>query len=80
MTLTEYYNSLPPRTSPKTEFVKEIVATCNVDITTAKYWVAGRTTPGNPEHRRILSSVTGIPEEELFPKLAKKDKQDGDAQ
>lgn len=70
-TLNDYYESLPPRTSPKTEFVKEIVATCNVDLNTAKLWVRGKTTPSNPEHRRILSKVTGIPEEELFPKLAK---------
>ena len=69
-TLNDYYESLPPRTSPKAEFVKEIVAVCNVDLNTAKLWVRGKTTPSNPEHRRILSKVTGIPEEELFPKLA----------
>ncbi|MBR6269830.1 MAG: hypothetical protein IKR30_04575 [Bacteroidales bacterium] len=77
--LAEYYESLPPRTSPKTEFVKELVAVCNVDLNTAKLWVRGKTTPSNPEHRRIMSRVTGIPEEELFPKLAKP-QQDGNAQ
>ena len=71
MNLSEYYEALPPRQSPKTEFVKEIVATCNVDLNTAKLWVRGKTTPSNPDHRRLLSKVTGIPEEELFPKLKK---------
>lgn len=70
-TLNDYYKNLPPRTSPKTEFVKELVATCNVDPHTAKLWVMGKCTPGNPDHRRLISKVTGIPEEELFPKLKK---------
>jgi hypothetical protein len=69
--LAEYYEGLPPRTSPKTEFVKEIVASCNVDQCTVKQWIRGKATPANPDHRRLLSKVTGIPEEELVPKLAK---------
>lgn len=73
--LADYYDNLPPRTAPKAEFLREIVATCNVDLNTAKLWVRGKTTPGNPDHRRLLSKVTGIPEEELFPKLKKAEEQ-----
>lgn len=71
MTLKEYYDNLPGQSAPKADFVREIVATCGVEQVTAKFWVKGKTTPSNPEHRRILSTVTGIPEEQLFPKLAK---------
>ena len=71
MTLAEYYDKLPPRTAPKADFVREIIAVCGVEKDTAKLWVRGKTTPINPDHRRMLSKATGIPEEELFPKLKK---------
>lgn len=71
MTLKEFYDQLPGRSAPKADFVREIVATCGVEHVTAKFWVKGKTTPSNPDHRRLLSKVTGIPEEELFPKLKK---------
>lgn len=71
MTLSDYYESLPEPTAPKADFLRELMATCNVEQITARLWVKGKTTPSNPEHRRIISRVVGIPEEELFPKLAK---------
>lgn len=80
MTLKEFYDKLPGQSAPKADFVREIVAACGVEQVTAKFWVKGKTIPSNPEHRRILSKVTGIPEEELFPKLATQTQQDGDAQ
>ena len=67
MTLPEYYRSLPPSKSPKTEFVEEICATCNVKLGTAKNWVAGKAVPANPEHREILAAATGLSIDELFP-------------
>lgn len=68
MTLSEFYDNLPPRTAPKADFIREIMATCGVEQITAKNWVKGKFIPVNPDHRRILSKATGIPEEELFPK------------
>lgn len=71
MTLNDYYESLPEPTAPKADFLRELVTTCGVELVTARLWVKGKSTPTNPEHRRIISSVVGVPEEELFPKLAK---------
>lgn len=73
MNLNEYYESLPEATAPKADFLREIVTTCGVELVTARLWVKGRSTPSNPEHRRIIASAVGIPEEELFPKLRKKE-------
>lgn len=75
MTLAEYYDQLPPRTSPKSDFVREIMATCGVENVTVRQWVKGKSAPSKEEHRRILSKVTGIPEEELFPKKGKAESQ-----
>lgn len=73
MTLNDYYESLPEVSAPKADFLRELVTTCGVELVTARLWVKGKTTPSNPEHRRIIASAVGRPEEELFPKLRKKE-------
>ena len=73
MTLAEFYDNLPPRTSPKSDFVREIMASCHVEHVTVRQWVKGKSSPSNPEHRKLLAKVTGVPEEELFPKRTKND-------
>lgn len=71
MTLRDYYQGLPARTSPKTRFVEEVMDACGTKEVTVKNWVNGKSLPANPAHRQILSDITGIPEDELFPKLKK---------
>lgn len=69
MTLKEYYDSLPARVAPKTMFKEEIMSACGVKEVTVDNWMYGKSTPANAEHRRIISTATGIPESELFPKV-----------
>lgn len=66
MTLKDYYKNLPSSTSPKTEFLEEICATCKVKEVTARGWVMGRSIPANPKHREILAKATGLSVNELF--------------
>jgi len=71
MTIADYYRNLPKATNPKAEFVRDIVINCNVSEITVRQWLNGRFVPYEKEHREYLSKKTGIPEEELFPKLLK---------
>lgn len=67
MTLREYYQSLPSRpVPPKTKLVRDIMSNCGVEAITARAWLKGQNIPSNPEHRAIISRMTGIPEDELF--------------
>lgn len=71
MTLKEYYDSLPPRVSPKTDFVKEICQKCGVAALTVRNWISGFYVPESQANREIISQVTGIPEDELFKRIQK---------
>ncbi|OFY43960.1 MAG: hypothetical protein A2X18_07470 [Bacteroidetes bacterium GWF2_40_14] len=64
--LAGYYDNLPEKTSPKTDFVRELAWACNVDAYTVRNWLKGRTKPLNPKHVEIISSITGINAEDLF--------------
>lgn len=70
MTLGDYYNELPKMTAPKTSFLEEVCARCDVKAITVRHWIQGKSVPADPKHREFLSNLTGIPEEELFPTLA----------
>lgn len=63
--LTDYYKGLPEASAPKTDLVKRIAKACDVTYRVAYSWVLGDRTP-NKIHWPILSSITGIPENELF--------------
>ncbi|MEI6755026.1 MAG: XRE family transcriptional regulator [Paludibacter sp.] len=66
MNLQGYYQNLPEQIAPKTDFIREIAEKCEVGEPTVRLWVKGKTKPANPEHVKVISTVTGIPEEMLF--------------
>lgn len=66
ITLKGYYKSLPEPTYPKKVFVSEVARRCNVSEATVKNWIMYGFRPDNPEHVKILSEVSGIPEENLW--------------
>lgn len=67
MTLADYYESLEiPVYTKKTEFINKVSERCEVSESTARNWVANRVRPQKPSYMRILSELTGIPEEDLF--------------
>lgn len=70
MTIVDYYQNLPKATNPKAEFVRDIVINCDVSEITVRQWLCGRFIPLDKNHREYLSKKTGIPVEELFPKLS----------
>ena len=67
MTLLGYYNALPPRTFPKTQFVEDVAARCGVDEASVRNWFMGRNRPKTDEQKEVLSQMTGIPVNELWP-------------
>jgi len=66
MVLTSYYDGLPKLSAPKTDFVRELARRCGVIEPTVRLWIKGDSKPNNPEHIKILSELTGIPEQKLF--------------
>lgn len=66
MTLKDYYHSLPNQTCPKTEFVNNVAQACNVSTNSVRNWIAYGIKPSSHESVRILSEMTGIPENELW--------------
>lgn len=65
-TLAEYYDSLPERTAPKTEFVTRVAERCNLKDATVRLWIKGKTRPSDENYEKILSEESGIPVNELF--------------
>lgn len=66
MSLQDFYTKLPRQTSPKSDFVREIMVQCNVSFTTAMNWINGKNKPRLDEHLQILSNLTGIEKSNLF--------------
>lgn len=66
--LMEFYETLPNSWSPKQAFVTETARACGVTECTVRNWIKGRNLPTSPAHLKYLSSKTGIPVEELFPR------------
>ena len=67
MTLKEYYDGLPEKSAPKSDFIREVTRVCGVTPCTVRNWIKGSFNPGRREQRSILARITGIPERELFP-------------
>lgn len=65
-TIKEFYKKLPNRISPKSDFLREICKRCGVTFMTARNWVVYGMKPSNKEHYKVLSELTGIPENHLF--------------
>lgn len=66
MTLEGYYKSLPEATYPKSNFIIEVAHRCGVTVTSVRNWIKYGIRPNNPDHIKIISEITGIPEAELF--------------
>lgn len=66
MTLLGYYNSLPPRTFPKSDFIDSVAEQCGVEPASVRNWVMGRNKPSKPEHIEVLVQMTGVPAEQLW--------------
>lgn len=66
MTLKGYYENLPKSTYPKKDFIVKIMAKCNISYTTALNWVKGLTRPQDEDNLKILSEITGIPQDSLW--------------
>lgn len=66
MDLKSYYENLERETPPKTKFLKEISSLCGVTETTVRNWISYNIKPTNPEHIKIISEKTGIPEADLW--------------
>lgn len=68
MTLKEYYDGLPEKTAPKSDFIRKVTRACGVTPCTVRNWIKGSFTPDDPDNRSLISRLTHIPESELFPK------------
>lgn len=66
ITLESYYKDLPKATYPKSSFIALVANKCEVTHITVRNWIKYGMRPNNPAHIKILSEITGIPEEELF--------------
>lgn len=66
LTLKGYYKNLPEPSYPKRDFIREIALKCNVSDATVRNWIIYGFRPDNPEHIKILSEATGIPENQLW--------------
>ena len=66
ITLRGYYDALPLAEHPKTEFVNEVIRRTGVSSATVRNWIFYGIKPANNEHVKILSEITGIPQESLW--------------
>lgn len=64
--LADYYESLPPSYSPKTQFIKRVAERCGLVEQTVRLWVKGKSNPSEPKHLEVLEEETGISRENLF--------------
>lgn len=71
ITLADYYNSLPGCIAPKARFIEEVRSRCHVTEQTVRNWVLYGMRPNNDAHLRVLSELTGIKADELFPENRK---------
>ena len=66
MTLKGYYQSLPLRKAPRGDFIMEAARRCKVTEQTVRNWILYGVKPQQHAHIEILSSLTGIQEENLW--------------
>lgn len=66
MTLRGYYDSLPEASYPKKEFVKEVMRRTGMSDSAVRMWIKYGMRPANPQHRLVLSDMTGINEDDLW--------------
>lgn len=70
MTLKEHYSKLDfrPR-APRAELIGLIMAETEKSYATVMRWVRGKSVPEDANDRKIISNLTGLSEEDLFPTL-----------
>lgn len=66
--LKDFYKNLPDSrvVSPKSDFIREVTSRCKVSYQTARNWIIYGMKPSNKENVKVLSELTGIPEDYLF--------------
>ena len=63
--ITEYYETLPNPTHPKTAFIEEIAKRTGKKVATVRLWVKGKTVP-NETDRAIIAEIMNVPAESLI--------------
>ena len=66
MTLKGYFNAIPTHNSPRKEFVRKVALRCGVTEQTVRNWCIYGMRPINYNNVKVLSAMTGIPEEDLW--------------
>lgn len=66
MTLKDYYKGLPEASYPKKEFLTAVSQKTGMSEAAVRTWVFYGMKPSKEEHRKILSEMTGIKEEDLW--------------
>ncbi len=66
MNLKSYYQNLPERSAPKSEFVRKLATMCGVGEPAVRLWIAGKSKPAKKEHYDVISKLTGIDKDKLF--------------
>jgi hypothetical protein len=66
VTLSDYYEALPPVVAPKTNFVKRISERTGKQESTVRLWVKNKSKPDDPKDFEILSEETGLSIDKLF--------------
>lgn len=66
MVFSEYIESLPERSNPKTEVIHRIADACCVTVSTVYRWIGGSIQPDGLK-RRTIAEILCRPESELFP-------------
>lgn len=67
MTLKDYYIGLTKKPSPSSAFIADVVYKTGRSASTVIQWVTGKSTPRDVRDIVILSEMTGIPVQDLFP-------------
>jgi len=68
MEFKNYYSALPPRTSPREKFRKDIAEACKVEESTVRRWVSGKIIPDALKREKI-AELLGIDQKDLWPSI-----------
>lgn len=66
MTLKGYYANLPIRKTPRKDFITKVSEQCGVSEQTVRNWCIYGMKPQDYKHVKVLSSITGIKEDDLW--------------
>ena len=66
MTLKCYYEKIPQRNAPRSEFIQRVALRCGVSAQTVRNWCLYGIKPQSYQHVKVLCEMTGLTEEELW--------------